>query len=122
MLECKSNLNFHSLFSVLTGTKTSALGAKFLNSQPNSIWQQMYKYHMTEESFVGTKNALKIMKKSNKLLALYTYLEGVLYHSEPCTLKVGIVEFHSVCNKLDIVLNPKEYTQNFLCMLQDGFI
>ena len=56
---------------------------------------------MTEESFVGTKNALKIMKKSNKPLALYTYMEGVLYHSEPCTLKVGIVEFHSVSNELD---------------------
>ena len=43
---------------------------------------------MTDESFVGTKNALKTMLKSNELLTSYIYVEAMLYHSEQCTLKV----------------------------------
>ena len=43
---------------------------------------------MTGDNFVGTKNALKTVINTNQLWAIHTYLEGVLYHSEPCVLKV----------------------------------
>ena len=51
------------------------------------VHDEINENHMTDESFIGTKNALRIMQKTDKLLALYTYIEAVLYHTEPCTIK-----------------------------------
>ena len=70
---------------------------------------------MTDESFIGTKNALKIMQKTDKLLALYTYLEAVLYHTEPCTIKPL---WYSSKKTIETITFPKgKYVYNRLTLI-----
>ena len=43
---------------------------------------------MTNKSFIGGTKGIKKILETNELLTVYTYLAGVLYHSEPCVVKV----------------------------------
>ena len=72
----------------MTASKSSSLGQLYTNSKPNTVWNQIFLKHMTSDNFVGTKNALKTVVNTNQLWTIHTYLEGVLYYSEPCVLKV----------------------------------
>ena len=60
----------------------------FTNSEEGTVWNKLYKNHMTEESFIGGREAIEIVTERNDLLTVYTDLGMIRYHSEPCVLNV----------------------------------
>ena len=60
----------------------------FTNSEEGTVWNKLYKNHMTKESFIGGREAIEIVTERNDLLTVYTDLGMIRYHSEPCVLNV----------------------------------
>ena len=86
----------------MTSSKSAALGQLYTNSEPNTVWNNIYQT-MTEESFIGRK-AVKKVQNSNQLLTLHTYLENVKYLTEPCALKEL---WRSTSKSLESIAFPK---------------
>ena len=87
----------------MTSSKSAALGQLYTNSEPNTVWNNIYQT-MTEESFIGLKGGLKKVQNSNQLLTLHTYLENVRYLTEPCALKEL---WRSTSKSLESIVFPK---------------
>ena len=60
----------------------------FTNSEEGTVWNKLYKNHMTEENFIGGREAIEIVTEREDLLTVYTDLGVIQYHSEPCVLNV----------------------------------
>ena len=73
----------------MTVPKTWAAAQTFIGAEPNSVWDQIYRNKMTDESFAENTNAvIETLLKSNELLTGYNYIEDFIYNSKPCQLKV----------------------------------
>ena len=83
-----NNLFFMTMESILTHIKGGATAMVFTNSEEGTVWNKLYKNHMTEESFIGGREAIEIVTERNDLLTDYTDLGMIRYHSEPCVLNV----------------------------------
>ena len=74
----------------MTSPKEWGVAQKFLDAEPNSIWDQIHNNHMTDESFTkGEKDAIDTMMEKKELLAAYFSIDAMTYFSEPCQLKVA---------------------------------
>ena len=73
----------------MTGPKTWSSTQTIVGAEPNSVWGQIYRNQMTDESFAENTNAvIETLLKSNELLTGYNYIEDFIYNSKPCQLKV----------------------------------
>ena len=82
--------NIFHFYRVLTGKRHWDLGQKFLNAEPNSVWDQIYKNHMTDESFTsGTSDAINTIMTKKELLTAFFPIQAMNYYSKPCQLKVA---------------------------------
>ena len=73
----------------MTGSKSWASTQTIVGAEPNSVWGQIYRNQMTDESFAENTNAvIETLLKSNELLTGYNYIEDLIYNSKPCQLKV----------------------------------
>ena len=93
MLLCQSatytNLFYLISCRVLTGPKTWSSTQTIVGADPNSVWGQIYKNQMNDESFAENLNAaIETLLKSNELLTGYSNIEDFIYNSKPCQLKV----------------------------------
>ena len=93
MLLCQSatytNLFYLISCRVLTGAKTWGSTQTIVGADPNSVWGQIYKNQMNDESFAENLNAaIETLLKSNELFTGFGYLDSLLYSSKPCQLKV----------------------------------
>ena len=74
----------------MTSPKEWGVAQKFLDAEPNSVWDQIYKNHMTDESFTkGENDAINTIMKKKELLTAFYPLEAMNYYSKPCQLKVA---------------------------------
>ena len=79
-----------TFYSVLTGPKQWGLTQKFLDAEPNSVWDHIHKNHMTDESFTsGESDAIDSIMKKKELLTAYFTIEAINFYSKPCQLKVA---------------------------------
>ena len=86
---CYSNLFYLISCRVLTGPKTWSSTQTIVGAEPNSVWGQIYRNQMTDESFAENTNAvIETLLKSNELLTGYNNIEDFIYNSKPCQLKV----------------------------------
>ena len=77
-------------YSVLTGPKQWGIAQTFLDAEPNSVWDQIYNNHMTDESFTsGENDAIDTIMKKKELLTAFFPIESINYFSKPCQLKVA---------------------------------
>ena len=73
----------------MTVPKTWASAQKFIGAEPNSVWDQIYRNKMTDESFAENFNTLTdTLLKSKEVLTGYGIVEHFIYYSKPCQLKV----------------------------------
>ena len=73
----------------MTVPKTWAAAQTFIGAEPNSVWDQIYRNKMTDESFAEEFNALTdTLVKSKEVLTGYGYVEQFIYNCKPCQLKV----------------------------------
>ena len=86
----------------MTSSKSAALGQLYTNSEPNTVWNNIYQT-MTDKDFIGDKGVKKV-QNSNQLLTLHTYLENVKYLTEPCALKEL---WRSTSKSLESIAFPK---------------
>ena len=72
-----------SILRVLTGGGASCV--TFSGAKPGTVWNRIYKNHMTEnKSCIGEEKALKKMQETDALLtSYYNY-----YGSKPCNVKI----------------------------------
>ena len=69
----------------MTGSKSSASCAAFSGAEPGTVWNRIFKKHMTEnESCIGSKQASKQMQEANHLLTQFFYYYG----GQSCNVKV----------------------------------
>ena len=69
----------------MTGSKSSAACATFSGAKPGTVWNHIFKKHMTEnESCIGTAKASKEMQETDQLLTLFYYLYG----RQSCNVKI----------------------------------
>ena len=69
----------------MTGSKSSASCAAFSGAEPGTVWNHIFKKHMTEnESCIGSKKASKQMQEANHLLTQFFYYYG----GQSCNVKV----------------------------------
>lgn len=74
---------------VLTGPKSYSLAQVFTTSKPNTVWNEIFKNHMTDKSFKSDDmEATKTMLEKNEYLTQYTEVESMIYNSEPCKIKI----------------------------------
>ena len=74
----------------MTSPKEWGVAQKFLDAEPNSVWDQIYNNHMTDESFTkGENDAINTMMKKSELLTAYFSIDAMIYFSKPCQLKVA---------------------------------
>ena len=74
----------------MTSPKEWGVAQKFLDAEPNSVWDQIYKNHMTDESFTSnTSDAINTILKKKELLTAFFPIEAMNYYSKPCQLKVA---------------------------------
>ena len=86
---CYSNLFYLISCRVLTVPKTWAAAQTFIGAEPNSVWDQIYRDKMTDESFAENINAMiDTLSKSKEVLTGYGPVEQFIYISKPCQLKV----------------------------------
>ena len=79
-----------TFYSVLTGPKQWGLTQKFLDAEPNSVWDHIHNNHMTDESFTsGESDAIDSIIKKKELLTAYFTIEAINYYSKSCQLKVA---------------------------------
>ena len=72
-------------FRVLTGSKSSASCATFSGAGPGTVWNRIFKKHMTEnESCIGSGKASKQMQEADQLLTQFYYYFG----GQSCNVKV----------------------------------
>ena len=84
-----SNLFYLISCRVLTGAKSWASTQTIIGAEQDSVWGQIYRNQMTDESFEETTNAIiETLLKSNELLTGYSYIEDFIYNAKPCQLKV----------------------------------
>ena len=68
----KWDLIFSFYFRIVTGGTGSAVYGKFANAENNSIWNKLYKYHMTKESPTGVqKGTIQLMSNTTEKLTHY---------------------------------------------------
>ena len=76
-------------FRVLSGHKSWSSSQLFLSAESGSVWNKILENHMTDDSFVGDlSKQMKDMIGSNKLLTAYFPVEGMIYASKSCAIKV----------------------------------
>ena len=93
---------------VLTGQKSSALALKFTTSKPNTVWNDIFKTHMTDESFKSSdREATETILEENDYLTQYSELEAMIYNSEPCKVKIL---WESPSKDLASIVFPKRIT------------
>ena len=69
----------------MTGSKSSARCATFSGAKPGTVWDRIYKKHMTENgSCIGSKKASKLMQEADQLLTEFYYYYG----GQSCNVKV----------------------------------
>ena len=69
----------------MTGFKSGALCATLSGAGPGTVWNRIFKKHMTEnESCIGTAKASKEMQETDQLLTLFYYLYG----RQSCNVKI----------------------------------
>ena len=69
----------------MTGSKSSARCATFSGAKPGTVWDRIYKKHMTENgSCIGSKKASKLMQEADQLLTEFYYYYG----GRSCNVKV----------------------------------
>ena len=74
---------------VLTGQKSGSVALKFTTSKPNTVWNDIFKTHMTDESFKSSdREATETILEENDYLTQYSELEAMIYNSEPCKVKI----------------------------------
>ena len=74
---------------VLTGQKSSSLSQRFTTSKPNTVWNDIFKNHMTDQSFKSNdREATKTILEKNDYLTQYSEVESMIYNSEPCKVKI----------------------------------
>ena len=74
---------------VLTGQKSGSVALKFTTSKPNTVWSEIFKNHMTDQSFKSNdREATKTMLEKNEYLTQYSEVESMIYNSEPCKIKI----------------------------------
>ena len=70
---------------VLTASKSSATCATLREAEPGTVWNHIFKKHMTEnESCIGIRNGLKQMQESDQLLTFFNYISG----RQSCNVKI----------------------------------
>ena len=74
---------------VLTGPKSLSLSQIFTTSKPNTVWNDIFKNHMTDQSFKSNDiEATQTLLQENELLTQYSEVESMLHNSEPCEVKI----------------------------------
>ena len=74
---------------VLTGPKSISLAQLFTESKPNTVWNEIFKNHMTDQSFKSNDmEATKTILEKNDYLTQYSEVESMIYNSEPCKVKI----------------------------------
>ena len=74
---------------VLTGQKSFSLAQIFTKSKPDTVWNDIFKNHMTDQSFKSNdREATKTMLEKNEYLTQYSEVESMIYNSEPCKVKI----------------------------------
>ena len=74
---------------VLTGPKSISLSQVFTMSKPNTVWNDIFKNHMTDQSFKSNdREATKTILEKNDYLTQYSEVESMIYNSEPCKVKI----------------------------------
>ena len=74
---------------VLTGPKSLSLSQIFTTSKPNTVWNDIFKNHMTDQSFKSNDiKATQTLLQENELLTQYSEVESMLHNSEPCEVKI----------------------------------
>ena len=80
-------LNF--CFRVMAPPKSSSNAQIFVASKEGTIWNKIYKNHMTEESFILSTQTLHESLETNEKITYFTSVD-VMTHISPhkCSLKI----------------------------------
>ena len=72
---------------VLTSTKSNSVSQIFIDSEPNTVWNSLYKNHMDDESFMTEKEATQILLEKNELLTQYSQQSMMDFNADSCEIK-----------------------------------
>ena len=68
--------------------KGTALAHRFTDATIDSVWNLIYKNHMSNETFLSGKQAVQIVLAKNTLWTVFTSLREIALNSGQCEIKV----------------------------------
>ena len=76
-------------FSIITTSKSGAYAQTFTKSLNGTIWNELYKTHITNQSFLSSRKGVEKLLNSNDQVTLFSAIESIAYfNSKPCAIKI----------------------------------